>query len=228
MDDYTFMVQRRTFDVHGYALNPSVAEGVSGPIVGSLNLAHQNGYDGIDTMKVSRAQQREIKRKRGRKGDLDVVDGDGAYVGPWAEWEGEKDVDPVVEEEAEEWREEKRRREEATVAAKEKMKVAREEKSIFHGTSTVRHLFVLNSVCRQGAHRLCRENIHARTDRCGCQAQSVRGICTSERICPRTVYTHLGKFLVAEPVLIISSDRSQQGHFRHPPVPQIRSLTFEW
>ena len=200
MDDYTFMVQRRTFDVHGYALNPSVAEGASGPIVGSLNLAHQNGYDGIDTMKVSRAQQREIKRKRARKGDLDVVDGDGAYVGPWAEWEGEKDVDPVVEEEAEEWREEKRRREEATVAAKEKMKVAREEKSIFHGTSRAHRILTrcwsLTFNCRQGAYRLCWEDIYAHTDRCGCQAQSLRRLCSSQRLCSRAVYPYLGKLLL--------------------------------
>ncbi|ORX38435.1 WD40-repeat-containing domain protein [Kockovaella imperatae] len=133
MDDYTFMVQQRTFDVHGYALNPSVASGASGAYVGSMSVAHENGYAGIDGIKMTKAEKREAKRKRHGKGDAGVVDGDGAYVGPWADWEGEKEVDPVIEEEAEEWREEKRRREEASEAAKAKLKQAREEKSIFHG-----------------------------------------------------------------------------------------------
>jgi hypothetical protein len=133
MDDYSFAMQQRTFDVHGYALNPSTASGGDRPLIGSLNSAHQNGYASIDHMRVSRATKRETKRKRGGKGDAGVVDGEGAYMGPWAEWAGDKDVDPVVEEEAEEWREEKKRREEAKEQAQEKMRVAREEKSIFHG-----------------------------------------------------------------------------------------------
>jgi pre-mRNA-processing factor 17 len=131
MDDYAFAMQQRTFDVHGYALNPSTSG--DGAIVGSMNNAHANGYAQIDGLRVSRATKRETKRKRGGKGDASVVDGDGAYMGPWAEWAGDKDVDPVIEEEAEEWREEKRRREEAKEAAQEKMRIAREEKSIFHG-----------------------------------------------------------------------------------------------
>ena len=135
MDDYSFAIQQRTFDVHGYALNPSTASGGDRPLVGSLNNAHQNEYASIDHMRVSRATKRETKRKRGGKGDAGVVDGEGAYMGPWAEWAGDKDVDPVVEEEAEEWREEKKRREEAKEQAQEKMRVAREEKSIFHGES---------------------------------------------------------------------------------------------
>ncbi|GFZ50906.1 Pre-mRNA-processing factor 17 [Saitozyma sp. JCM 24511] len=133
MDDYSFAIQQRTFDVHGYALNPSTTSGGDRPLIGSLNQAHQNGYASIDHMRVSRATKRETKRKRGGKGDAGVVDGEEAYMGPWAEWAGDKDVDPVVEEEAEEWREEKKRREEAKEQAQEKMRVAREEKSIFHG-----------------------------------------------------------------------------------------------
>ncbi len=84
-------------------------------------------------MRPTKAVQREMKRKRGSKGDSSIVEGEGAYVGPWADWQGDKEVDPVIEDEAEEWREEKRKREEATVAAKEAMKAARVEKSIFHG-----------------------------------------------------------------------------------------------
>lgn len=132
MDAYSFAMQQRTFDVHGYALNPSTLN-TEKSIVGSMNQAHQNGYQQIGDMRLTKAAKRETKRKRGGKGDAGVVDGDGAYMGPWAEWEGERDVDPGVEEEAEEWREEKRKREEAQVVAQERMKMAREEKSIFHG-----------------------------------------------------------------------------------------------
>lgn len=133
MDHHSFMVQQRTFDVHGFALNPSASDAGAKPIVGSLNNAHQKGYASIESMRPSRAERREVKRKRTAKGDASIVDGEGAYLGPWASYEEEKLVDPVVEEEAEEWREEKRRREEAKEAAQEKMKTAREEKSIFHG-----------------------------------------------------------------------------------------------
>jgi len=133
MDDYSFMVQHRTFDVHGYALNPSSENGDAKPLIGSLNSAHQNGYLSIQDIRPTNAVQREMKRKREAKGDSSIVEGEGAYMGPWADWQGEKDVEPIVEEEAEEWREEKKKREDATVAAKEAMKVAREEKSIFHG-----------------------------------------------------------------------------------------------
>ncbi|ODO11005.1 hypothetical protein I350_01605 [Cryptococcus amylolentus CBS 6273] len=134
MDNYSFLMAQRTFDVHGYALNPSLTPG-STPIVGSLNNAHQNGYASIENMKPTRNEQRTTKRKRGKKGDAGVVDGEGAYLGPWADWQTEKPEEIEVEDESEneEWRAEKKRREEATAKAKEKMQVAMEEKSIFHG-----------------------------------------------------------------------------------------------
>lgn len=136
MDDYTFAMQQRTFDVHGYALNPSAENAGAKPIVGSLNSAHENGYLSVDAMRPSKAVKRETKRKRGAKGDVTVVDGDDAYMGPWAAWEQDKqEVVEEEEEESEEWREEKRRREEAQEAAKAKMEEARQEKSIFHGES---------------------------------------------------------------------------------------------
>lgn len=137
MDAYSFMVQQRTFDVHGYALNPSTS--ASSGLVGSSQDAHANGYAAIDAMKPSKTSRREQKRKRAGKGDAGVVDGDEAYMGPWAAYESER-VQEVVEEDpeaAEEWREEKRRRDEAKEAALAKVKEARVEKSIFHGQSLV-------------------------------------------------------------------------------------------
>jgi pre-mRNA-processing factor 17 len=135
MDAYTFAMQQRTFDVHGYAVNPSSMSNQT-PIVGSLSQAHENGYLAVDAMRPSRALQKATKRKRKGKGDASVVDGDDAYMGPWAAYEVEQckqiEVDDA-EDGAEEWRAEKKRREEAQETAREAMKTAREEKTIFHG-----------------------------------------------------------------------------------------------
>lgn len=135
MDDYTFAMQQRTFDVHGYALNPST-NGEYRPVVGSLNAANTNGFQLVDSIRSTGRQKKEAKRKRAGKGDASVVDGEDAYMGPWAGYEVEKQVQEEydqAEEDAEEWREEKKRREDAKAAAKEGMKSSTEEKTIFHG-----------------------------------------------------------------------------------------------
>lgn len=138
MDAYTFAMQQRTFEVHGYAVNPAEHNIAAQPFVGSLNAAHENGYLSVENMKPSKATKREMKRKRGTKGDLTVVDGEDAYVGPWAKWEQDQQEEVVEEDEDEsdEWRQEKKRREEAKEAAQKKMEEARQEKSIFHGKSS--------------------------------------------------------------------------------------------
>lgn len=136
MDAYSFMVQQRTFDVHGYAVNPSTAS--ANGLVGSAADASQNGYAPIDAIRPSKSSKREQKRKRAGKGDAGVVDGDEAYMGPWAAYESTK-VEEVIEDDPEadeEWREEKRRRDEAKEAALAKVKEAKVEKSIFHGESS--------------------------------------------------------------------------------------------
>jgi pre-mRNA-processing factor 17 len=164
MDDRSFLIQQRTFDVHGYALNPNAQNGQQAPVIGSLQQAHENGYMSIEDMRVTNSQKKEMKRKRGGKGDAGVVDGEDAYMGPWAGWQGDKEVEPVVEEEAEEWREEKRRREEATALAKEKMKEAREEKSIFHGTFTCRRPNADQSTGKELLDYAGRSYLHIPTD----------------------------------------------------------------
>lgn len=138
MDDYTFMMQQRTFETHGYALNPSTA-GEHKPIVGSLSKAHANGYQLVDNIKPSKSAKKEAKRKRGGKGDASVTEGDDMYMGPWAAYEVEKQAQEAyehAEEDAEEWRQEKKRRDEAKEKAQDAMKASREEKTIFHGTYT--------------------------------------------------------------------------------------------
>jgi hypothetical protein len=135
MDAHSFIQQQRTFAVHGYALNPSALAGdPSTAYVGDLSSAAQNNFSLIENIRTTHSSRRENKRKRQNKGDAGVVDGDGAYLGPWASWEGEKEEGvEEVEEDMEEWRAEKRKRDEAQEASREKMKKAGEEKSIFHG-----------------------------------------------------------------------------------------------
>ena len=135
MDAHSFLQQQRTFAVHGYALNPSsVSNDPSSTFVGDVASAAENNFALIENIKGTHGSRRENKRKRQGKGDAGVVDGEGAYLGPWAGWEGEKEEGvEELEEDAEEWRAEKRRREEAQEATREKMKKAGEEKSVFHG-----------------------------------------------------------------------------------------------
>ena len=137
MDAHSFLQQQRTFAVHGYALNPSsVSNDPSSTFVGDVASAAENNFALIENIKGTHGSRRENKRKRQGKGDAGVVDGEGAYLGPWAGWEGEKEEGvEELEEDAEEWRAEKRRREEAQEATREKMKKAGEEKSVFHGQS---------------------------------------------------------------------------------------------
>jgi pre-mRNA-processing factor 17 len=135
MDASTFLQQHRTFSVHGYALNPSALATAQSSIVGDIDAAAAHNFAMIENMKGTHASRRELKRRRQATGDVGVVDGEGAYVGPWGGWAGDEEVDVEVEEDMSEWREEKRRREEASAAAKERMKKAGEEKSIFHGKS---------------------------------------------------------------------------------------------
>lgn len=196
MDAYTFAIQQRTFDVSGYALNPSNIGGHK-PIVGSLNQAHQNGYAMADGVKISKSALRENKRKRKGKGDASVVDGDDAYMGPWAAYEVEQQKQEEyleAEEDAEEWRAEKKRREEAQELARENMKIAREEKTIFHGESM--SLCTLLTARRQGAPRLCWPDVYAYSHRHRRQTQSVRWRSTAECVPSRSVYTYLGEHIL--------------------------------
>ncbi|CED84827.1 mRNA splicing factor [Phaffia rhodozyma] len=135
MDAHAFHSQQRTFAIHGYAHNPSAINSTAQPIIGNIASAIALDFQTADSHRATKAAKKDFKRKRQAKGDLSVVDGEDAYKGPWATWDGDAAVDEEKEEEAKEWREEKKRREEAASSAKEKRKGAGEEKSIFHGKS---------------------------------------------------------------------------------------------
>ncbi|KAF7310562.1 Pre-mRNA splicing factor [Mycena chlorophos] len=88
MSHHAFKTQQQTFAMLGYAANPS-ADPNAPAFIGSIENAEANGFATIDAIRSSKADRKELKRKRKAKGDLEVVDGQGAYVGPWGEWEGE-------------------------------------------------------------------------------------------------------------------------------------------
>ncbi|THU91626.1 pre-mRNA splicing factor [Dendrothele bispora CBS 962.96] len=139
MTEHAFRSQHLTHSILGYSSNPSVDPNAPA-ILGSLEKAEANDFATLDTMHTTRIQRKELKRKRKQKGDLEVVEGDGAYVGPWASWEGDGpqthfltglDGDAVVEEESEEEEEPKGPRK----PRKPKPGAAGEETSVFHGKS---------------------------------------------------------------------------------------------
>lgn len=139
MSDHAFKAQHLTHSILGYSVNPSVDPNAPS-VLGSLDSARQNGFATLDSMRTTNAQKKELKRKRKNKGDLDIVDGDGAYVGPWAAWEGEDQagfLDGVEEQEAGEHLEQDEEPEPLVVKkrAKPKRGGVGQETSVFHGKS---------------------------------------------------------------------------------------------
>lgn len=139
MSDHAFRIQHLTHSILGYSANPSVDPNAPA-LVGSVENAAAHNFATLDALHVSRKEKRELKRKRKAKGDVSVVDGDGAYVGPWASWDGEdthahflsglegtggdgEDEDEDLEPEI------------TTKKTKQKRGAAGQETSIFHGKS---------------------------------------------------------------------------------------------
>ncbi|GAB1208983.1 hypothetical protein APSETT445_007748 [Aspergillus pseudonomiae] len=87
----TFAAQHRTFQSLGYTRNP----GLPGQFVGDLDRAAQYGGRDIVQMKPSKEVSAALRAKRQRKGDSSIVEGEGAYLGPWAKY---KDDDHMYEE----------------------------------------------------------------------------------------------------------------------------------
>lgn len=139
MSEHTFKTQHLTHHILGYSANPS--NDPSAPrIIGSLEKAEANGFSTIEALRPSKQTKKELKRKRnGKKGDLDVVEGEGSYVGPWGGWEGDGAGVPVGPDPAEEDEEDDEEEAKEAAAIKSKAKVKRsvfgQETSIFHGKS---------------------------------------------------------------------------------------------
>ena len=75
ISDTTFTSQHRTFQSRGYAREPNA----NGNYVGDLVKAQEFGGRDIVQMKPLGAP-----RKRQKKGDPSIVEGEGRYLGPWA------------------------------------------------------------------------------------------------------------------------------------------------
>ncbi|KAG7452313.1 pre-mRNA splicing factor [Guyanagaster necrorhizus] len=146
MTEHAFRSQHLTHSILGYSANPSIDPNAPA-LLGSIDKAQANGFATIDSLRTSKSQRNELKRKRKQKGDLEIVEGDGAYVGPWADWEGEEPESTFLAgveapedgkgepEEGEE--EEKEEEEEPTKIKKVKNKRGGhgQEYSVFHGKS---------------------------------------------------------------------------------------------
>lgn len=139
MTEHAFRAQHLTHSILGYSANPSVDPSARA-VVGSTESAQANGFATIDTLRATRVQRKELKRKRKNKGDLDVIDGEGQYVGPWASWEGEEPqasflAGVVATEDDGGEEEEMSEPEYAIKKPKPKRGAAGQESSVFHGTS---------------------------------------------------------------------------------------------
>lgn len=93
ISDSTFKTQHRTFQSTGYAMDPSA----NGQIVGDLaNAQRLQGRDVVQ-MRPSKQASEAFRRKRQKKGNSAIVDGEGAYRGPWARYDN---TDQAFEDEA--------------------------------------------------------------------------------------------------------------------------------
>lgn len=83
VSDATFRTQHRTFQSKGYAADPSA----NGHIIGDvINAERFQGRDVVQ-MKPSKEASEAFRRKRQRKGDPSILEGEGAYRGPWARYD---------------------------------------------------------------------------------------------------------------------------------------------
>ncbi len=139
MTDHAFKVQHLTHSILGYSSNPS-NDPTAPQFLGSLEAAAANNFLTLEGKKAPNLTKRELKRKRNPKGYLEVVDGDGAYMGPWAGWDGENEApkfDIPEEVEDEEVDDHLKPPEGPRKQLKAKRSVFGQEASIFHGKSLV-------------------------------------------------------------------------------------------
>jgi pre-mRNA-processing factor 17 len=139
MTEHSFRIQHLTHSILGYSQNPS-NDPHAPAILGSVTAAEANGFATIDALRPRVQEKKALKRKRGKKGDLEIVEGEGAYVGPWASWEGDgvQDIPDFMDEDGAEEEEAEAEEEAATFRKSKPRKNAYAqgaETSIFHGKS---------------------------------------------------------------------------------------------
>ena len=140
MTDHAFKQQHLTYSILGYSANPSVDPNAPA-ILGAVEKAQANGLATLDTLRAKHSERKDLKRRRQVKGDLEVVDGEGAYVGPWAKWEGDDTINDLPQEafEGADDDEESAEEEQQPTALRKRNRGKRggagEETSTFHGKS---------------------------------------------------------------------------------------------
>lgn len=136
MSDYAFRQQHLTHSILGYSANPSVDPNAPA-IIGSVDAAQANQFVTLGSMKPTRSQKKALKRKRKATGNLEAVEGEDAYVGPWGTWEGDDAKETPVGAEGEDEESEEESEEEQVVRRKGKPKrgAPGQEHSVFHGKS---------------------------------------------------------------------------------------------
>jgi pre-mRNA-processing factor 17 len=136
MSDYAFRQQHLTHSIFGYSANPSIDPNAP-TMVGSVEVAQANGFATLGLTKNSRSQKKAMKRKRKAAGNLEVVDGEDAYVGPWGSWEGDDAKETPVGggDESEESEEESEEEQVVRKKGKPRRGVPGQEYSVFHGKS---------------------------------------------------------------------------------------------
>ena len=82
MSEATFKTQHRTYQSLGYTKDPSV----NGAFVGNQSAIAKYGGRDVVQLRHSKEDSAVIRAKRQKKGDSSVVDGEGAYIGPWARY----------------------------------------------------------------------------------------------------------------------------------------------
>ncbi|CEP16375.1 hypothetical protein [Parasitella parasitica] len=148
ISEIDFRTQHRTFETYGYARDPSLntATNVAGQTgqglmgtgyVGNLAVAAELGGASIlDRVNRNLRPNKDAKKKRDKKGELDQVDGPNAYKGPWAGYEDDNVGIPTGLDE--EQREEVQALQAPPKSAFSVKNIAQEtktESTIFHGAS---------------------------------------------------------------------------------------------
>lgn len=93
ISESTFRTQHRTFQSLGYTQDPSH----NGVLIGNQAAIEKFGGKDVVQLGSSKAQNAALRAKRQKRGDASIVDGEGAYLGPWAKYQS----DDVAYEQAE-------------------------------------------------------------------------------------------------------------------------------
>ncbi|KAJ5669119.1 Pre-mRNA-processing factor [Penicillium macrosclerotiorum] len=91
ISESTFAAQHRTFQSLGYSRNPTLPD----QFVGNMDKVAQFGGRDVVQMKPTKSASAAWRAKRQKKGDSSIVEGEGAYLGPWAKYQNQEQYDDI-------------------------------------------------------------------------------------------------------------------------------------